>query len=137
MKIKDKEIKFRTEIGFTGSIAEFEKMITTLKEQTIEIGVQWPPDKTLGCWIVEPQRLLVAEVIETITKGMPRFKLVKSIKGGIRNPHLHIGDEVVLLGREQFRKLAGQVALKLAGDLATVADHAETVSAIRNLAQKR
>lgn len=133
VEIKDREITFRTEIAFKGSIAEFQKVAAVLKDQPIDMRVEWPPDHTMGCWPIEPQKLIGGEILEKVVKGMPRFKLVKSIDGGIRDPHLHIGDEIVLLGREQFKDLVEQVAMRLAGDLAAVADHAETVGAIRNL----
>lgn len=137
MKIKDREITFRTEIEFTGSIAEFEKVAAVLADQPFRFGVQWPPDHTDGCWPIDPQKIIVPEVLEKVTKDMPRFRLVKPIPGGIREAHLHIGDEIVLLGLEQFKELVGQVALKLAGDLAEVADHVETIGAIRNLVRER
>lgn len=112
-------------------------MAAVLADQPFRIGEIWPePHPTMGCWPIRPLELLGAEMVETVTKNMPRFKLVKGIEGGIRDPHLHIRDEVVLLGREQFRKLVGQVAMRLAGDLAAVADHAETVGAIRNLVRQ-
>ena len=136
MEIKDKEITFRTEIEFKGSIAEFGKMAAVLKDQPIDIGVEWPPDHIYGCWPIGPQKLLRAEVLQTVTKDMPRFILVETIHGGIRDPHLHIGNEVVLLGRERFKELVGQVAMRLAGDLAAVADHQEAVGAIRNLVRE-
>lgn len=108
-------------------------MAAVLREQPIDMRVEWPPDHTQGCWPIDPQKLIVREVLNKVVKNMPRFKLVKPIPGGILDPHLHIGDEIVLLGREQFKELVGQVAMRLAGDFAAVADHAETVGAIRNL----
>ena len=135
MKIKDTKIKFRTEIEFKGTIAELENVVASLADLNVEIGVQWPPDKTKGCWPMEPQRLVSGDVLENVIRDQPRFKLIKKFPGGITDPHLHIGDEIVLLGRDQFKEFVGQVAVNLAGDLAGMANHPETVGAIRNLAR--
>jgi len=136
MEIKDRKITFRTEIEFIGSVAEFDKLTTVLVDQPIRIRAEWPKDHTAGCWPIEPQKLISESLIEKFTIDTPRFKLMKPIPGGIRDPHLHIKDEIFLLGRDQFKELISQVSMKLAGDLASVADHVEAVGAIRNLVQK-
>ena len=87
----DEKITFRTEIEFKGSLSEFEKVATSLAEQPIRIRVEWPPDHTAGCWPIGPEQLLDKKVLEKVTEGMPRIKIIKGIPGGIRDPHLHIG----------------------------------------------
>jgi len=129
----NEKIIFRTEIEFKGSIEEFEKVAATLVELPIRIRVEWPPGHTAGCWPIAPEELLSRKILDKIIEGMPRIKIIRGIDGGIRNPHLHIGDEVVLINRERFKELAGQVAMELAERLAERADYVETVGAIRNL----
>lgn len=133
----DEKITFRTEIEFKGSLSEFEKVATSLAEQPIRIRVEWPPDHTAGCWPIGPEQLLGKKVLETVTEGMPRIKIIKGIPGGIRDPHLHIGNEIVLIDRAKFKEVAGQVAMVLAERLAERADYTETVGAIRNLMPER
>lgn len=58
-------------------------------------------------------RLLSSEMLAKIAKDMPRVKLIKNIYGGIRNPHLHINNEVVLLDSARFKEFVGQVATEL------------------------
>ncbi len=127
------KITFKTEIEFKGSIAEFEKVAAALVELPIRIRVEWPPGHTAGCWPIGPEELLSKKVLEKVTEGMPRIKIIKGIPGGIRDPHLHIENEVALLDRARFKEVVGQVAMELAGRLAERAEYVETVGAIRNL----
>jgi len=62
-------------------------------------------------------KLLSRELLDKIAKDMPRFKIIKNIDGGIRNAHLHVANEVVLLDRARFKEVVGQVAGELAKDL--------------------
>lgn len=129
----DEKITFRTEIEFKGSIPEFEKVVASLAELPIRVRVEWPPDHTAGCWPIGPEEILSPRVLGKVTEGMARIKIVRGIKGGIRDPHLHIKDEVVLLDRTRFKEFVGQVAMELGGRLAERAEYVETVGAIRNL----
>jgi hypothetical protein len=131
----DVEITFRTEIEFKGSIQEFEKVATTLVELPIRIRVEWPPGHTAGCWPIAPEQILGKRVLDRVTEGMPRIKaeIIRGIDGGIRDPHLHIRDEMVLLDRARFKEVVGQVAMELAGKIAEREEYTETVGAIRNL----
>ena len=129
----DDKIIFRTEIEFAGPIAEFEKVAAALAELPVRVRAEWPPGHTAGCWPIGPEELLSKKVLERVTEGMARIKIIKGIAGGIRDPHLHIGDEAVLVDRLRFKEVVGQVAMELAGRLAQRAEYAETVGAIRNL----
>jgi len=73
------------------------------------------PDKPFpGIWPIT--KLLSKELRDKLMQDMPRIK-INDIHGGIRNPHLHVRDEVVLLGRAQWKKFVGQVAMELSKDL--------------------
>lgn len=133
--IMNEKITFRTEIEFKGSIEEFEKVAAALVELPIRIRVEWPPGHTAGCWPIAPEELLSKKVLDRVTEAMPRIKaeIIRGIRGGIRDPHLHIKNEVMILNRVRFKEVVGQVAMELAGRLAERADYTETVGAIRNL----
>ena len=62
-------------------------------------------------------RLFSTHLLDKIAEGMPRLKINKGINGGIRNPHFHVANGVVLLDRARFKQLVGQVAEQLAKDL--------------------
>lgn len=59
-------------------------------------------------------KLLTKEMLNKLVKGMPKVRIIKDINGGMRNPHLHVGNEVVLLDRAKFKELVGQVAAEMA-----------------------
>lgn len=132
----NEEITFRTEIEFTGSITEFEKVAARLAELPFRTRVELPPKHLAGCWRLSPLEILSKEVIARVTEGMPRIR-IKPIPGGIRDPHLHIGDEAVFLDRARFKELVGQVAMNVAGKIAEgkeyTVPYTETVGAIGNL----
>ncbi len=83
--------------------------------------------------IIPVARLLGGELRDKVIEGMPRVKIINGIDGGIRNPHLHIKDEVVLLNRARFKEVVSQIAGELAGKLTESADFAETARAISHL----
>jgi hypothetical protein len=78
-------------------------------------------------------RHLSRSMLNKLTKGMPTFKLIKDINGGIRCAHLHLHDEVVLLDREGFKEAVEHVAAELAGRLAETTEYMGTVGAIRHM----
>jgi hypothetical protein len=129
-------ITFRTEIEFQGSIQEFGKVVAVLKESPLLIRAEWPPEHTAGCWPTPLAEIVSGRVLDNAIEGMPRISadIIQGIRGGIREPHLHVGDEVVLLDRARFKEVVRQAATELAGGLAEKADYSEVVGAIRNLA---
>lgn len=131
----NKAITFRTEIEYRGSAEEFGNVAAALVELPIRIRVEWPPGHLAGCWPVSIGEVLNDRILEKITEGMPRInaKIIQGIPGGIRDPHLHLRDEVVLLDKNKFKQLAGHVAQELAERLADITGYTETVGAIRNL----
>ena len=131
----NKAITFRTEIEYRGSAEEFGKVAAALVELPIRIRIEWPPGHLAGCWPIPIGEILSDRILENIIEDMPRInaKIIQGIPGGIRDPHLHLRDEVVLLDKNKFKELAGQVAQELTERLADKAGYTETVGAIRNL----
>ncbi|MFX0195887.1 MAG: hypothetical protein ACFFCW_07180 [Candidatus Hodarchaeota archaeon] len=76
--------------------------------------IPFPPKPFPGIWPIT--KLLSKELLDKITQEMPRIK-INDIHGGIRNPHLHVRNEVVLLDRARWKEFVGQVALKFSKDL--------------------
>lgn len=134
MSIKNKKITFRTEIEFKGSIEEFEKVAAALVKLPISIRVEWPPEHRAGCWPIAPERILTKEMLNKVIEDMPRLKIIRPFPGGIRHPHLHVKNEVILIDKARFKEVVGQIAMELAGKVAERAEYTEVVGAIRNLA---
>jgi hypothetical protein len=135
-----KEIKVSLRVGLEieGSPAEIQEVIAQLEALPsggLQIGT-WPtpqrpaqgmtikttplplidtvplPEDEAGIWPVT--RLFDPELAKLLSQGMPRLKMIDDIRGGIRNAHLHIGDEVVLIDRERFKEIVGHAAKELA-----------------------
>jgi hypothetical protein len=135
LHMPEDKITFRTEIEFIGSIEEFTQVAEALVKLPIRLRVEWPPDHTAGCWPLPLDQLLSRSFIKKVIADRPRFVIPDpGIYGGIRPPHLHVKNEIVLLDRSQFKDLVGRVAHELAGRIAERADYTETVDAIRHLA---
>ncbi len=129
----NKQVTFRTEIEFKGSMEEFQEVAARLVELPIRIRVEWPPGHLAGCWPIGPEELLSQRMLERITKEAPRIKIIEGINGGIRDPHLHWRGEMVFLSREKFKDLVGNAAMQVAGKIAERAEYAESIGVLRNL----
>lgn len=142
-------IQFTGIIEFDGPVSQFKEVMGGLGKLTangLKIGT-WPtpehpakgmmidtiplPENLAGIYPVA--RHLSRSMVDKLTKGMPKFKLIKDINGGIRCAHLHLHDEVVLLDEAGFKEVIQFVAKDLAGRLAETTDYTDTVGAIRNL----
>jgi hypothetical protein len=133
MSESKKEIIFRTEIEFRGTMEEFQEVSAKLAELPIKLRVELPSDHTKGCWPFPIEGILSKRVMEKVIDDMPRYNLVKDIYGGIRIAHLHIGDDLVLLDRERFQNFVGQLAMEIGQRIAAKADYTTTVGAIHGL----
>jgi len=78
-------------------------------------------------------RLLPRTVLNSVIEDRPRLKLIQDIKGGIRNPHLHIGGEIVLLDREGFREIVVNAAREVSEKLANEMGFTQTARALERL----
>lgn len=139
---EDVKVFLRVGLQFEGSLSEIQKAMAELEAlpaEGVKIGT-WPtperpaggmtiktvplplidtvplPEGPPGIWPVA--KLLGPKLSQELSKGMPRLKMIKGIEGGIRNPHLHIGDEVVLLDRERFKDVVRRAAQELTDALA-------------------
>jgi hypothetical protein len=141
------QFEWKAEITFKGTAEEFNEMSASLGEVlkakyvAVSIpGVKWPD--TSGGRFPFP-RPFPDEFSERmnrakITDGMPEvsIKYLKDICGGIRTPHYHVGDKVVLLDRARFKVLVGELARELAiSHVDLTEDHVEVMNHIGRLAE--
>ena len=141
----ENEIDFKVSVTFKGSRQEFEKVapdIAKLKShKSIMIDTVPLPEKpaiqleevSIGTWptpeiVIKPRppkplpgiwpvtRLVNQRVQSKLIEGMPRVK-IDGINGGMRNPHLHLKDEVVLLDNARFKEFVGHIAKQLSNEL--------------------
>lgn len=112
-------LQWKGEVTFEGTIEEFHVFKAAIEGQPVRIsvsevagGIKFKPRPGY----ISPPLIsaLEASRLEKITQGAIRmqFATIKDIAGGIRNPHLHLGDEVVLIDKTRFKTVIGEVARK-------------------------
>ena len=130
----EQRIRWQGELSFHGTEKDFAKLAAILDSHRVRVEIpEWRIIKKghlAGCNRIAVDTLLKAKSVEEIVAGQPRIKppFIKDICGGIRSPHLHLGDEVVLLNRKRFKLMAGQVASELA--MARVDKYNDYITAI-------
>jgi hypothetical protein len=108
-------LRWKAEITFEGTVENFNAFKASLEKLPIAVSIGehvLPPMHRAG---YIPAGLLAgfrAGQLEKLIEGAPRmqFRSIKDIAGGIRTPHLHLGDEVVLVDKERFKAILGEVA---------------------------
>jgi hypothetical protein len=149
------ELEWKAEISFKGTAAEFnrfaESVAPVLKAEGITLALPelrrpwpepepwpWPwPGPWPGLWPIPIDVLLGAERIKPMVQDMPELQInfIRDIRGGIRTPHLHLGDKVVLLDRASFKTVVAQVASELAARrVEAMEDYVDVVSAVAPIA---
>lgn len=130
--IMENRFEWRAEIRFKGTEKEFAKLAELVEAMPAEVAV---PDESISEKLAsssaeysmirprpfpgEPpyiERILGMDRIKLLTKDNPivSIKFPDDIAGGIRTAHLHIGDKVVLLDRNTFKKVVLEVATEIA-----------------------
>jgi hypothetical protein len=62
------------------------------------------------------------------------IKRIEGINGGEVVPHFHLNNDVILLEREVFKKLVGEISMKLGAELAGRVDYDKTVDIMSQFA---
>jgi hypothetical protein len=118
-------------VRLRGSREDLEEALESVaREREVEL-VPWRHD---GGWPVPLAEIASDEILARYADLGPRIKKLKGIHGGEVVPHFHLGDEVVLLEPEEFKKLVGEVAMRLATELAGRVDYEKTVSIMSRFA---
>lgn len=111
-------LKWKGEVTFEGTIDQFHAFKTAIEKQHVTISVSELDSNILQnihiAGYIRPNyaAIFAAGQLEKLTEGAPRmeFTSIEGIAGGIRSPHLHLGDEVVLIDKERFKAILGEVA---------------------------
>jgi hypothetical protein len=150
MAERGKRIQFQATVEFEGTVEEFKKVLAGF-ENLVDSGLKIStPENIAETMMIDtvplPEgpfpgifpyaRLITVEQMMEQIGEMPRFALIDDIRGGIRNPHLHLGDDVVLLDRELFKSIVQETAANLTEELAENGDYVEIASAMRHLLSK-
>jgi hypothetical protein len=117
-------LKWKGEVTFEGSMEQFQSfkaaiekhpVVVTLPESGESISKPGPrtPIIMRGGTAGLPFRdVTFSHDLKKMVEGQPRmqFTSIKGIAGGIRTPHLHLGDEVVLVDKEHFKTILEEAA---------------------------
>lgn len=122
---KDARLKWQGEITFEGTVEEFngfremlQKLPVRVAVPDLEIQGKLPQFHVAG-YIRPPIDMVIRpDRLKKITEGAQAFafKPIGGIAGGIRTPHIHVGDTVLLVDKEQFKAVMGEVARAIAHD---------------------
>ena len=104
-----KTITWKAKVEFVGEMEEFVKLAEALSaaQARIDIGAAILPDITRG--YVAPRFIDTSHVWEVLNEATVQ-RIPSLINGGIRTPHFHIGKEIFLVDRDQFKTILGEVA---------------------------
>ena len=135
----DEKFRWQANITFTGYAEEFNKLAELLEKYrvTVEIPEFIEVAGAVGGMRIPVMKLIPEERLKALIKGMPviDIRFIRDIRGGIRTPHLHLDDKVVLLDKDRFVEFAGEVAQHLAEIRAErIEDYAEVMQPIGEIA---
>ncbi len=108
-------LKWKGEVTFEGTIEQFQAFKAAIEKQPIRISISELDSAVLSHFHYAgyiPAIRLRAVELEKLTEGAPRlrFTTIEGIAGGIRSPHLHLGDEVALIDKDRFKTVLAEVA---------------------------
>jgi len=105
-----KTLTFKAEIEFAGKIEDFVKFTEAVfaAGAKIDFGSNKIP-QDINAGYIAP-RYLRGAVVAALLKETKVDRFPTLINGGIRTPHFHLGNEIALVDREQFKKILGEVA---------------------------
>ena len=110
---------WKAEMEFRGTAEDFNKLMGSLRDAPVEFNVaEWHrrPHHLAGCMPMPIDLLVGRDWLDKLVKDSSRVQLqfIQDIAGGIRGPHFHWGDQVVLLDQAKFKTFVGRVAQELA-----------------------
>lgn len=104
-----KIITWKAKVEFVGKVEDFVKLAEALSaaEARIEVGKVPRPEPLPG--YIAPRFVDTTHIYKMLDEAKVQ-RIIGLINGGIRTPHFHIGKEIALVDREQFKAILGQVA---------------------------
>lgn len=102
-------------VEFEGTPEEFEIFTGALAQTGVNVSIDRESIFTelIKRGYVAPVRWDAVDVMKQLNETNSlrmASPAISDIPGGIRTPHLHLGDDIVLVDRNQFKSLLGQVA---------------------------
>lgn len=110
-----KVVAWKGTVEFEGTPEDFEKFSGALAQSGVHVSFDKDSIFTelTKRGYVAPVRLEAIGVMQQLNESNSlrmSGPAISDIPGGIRTPHLHVGDGIVLVDRGEFKSLLGQVA---------------------------
>lgn len=103
-----KTLTWKAEVEFVGKPEDFMKLTEALSAARVKIDISKIKPGT-GVGYVAPRFLDKSSMFAKLNETKVQ-RIVGLINGGIRTPHFHLGKEIVLVDRTQFKDILGEVA---------------------------
>lgn len=118
-------------VRLRGAREQLEHAVERLADdREIEL-LPWRPD---GGWPVPLAEIASHRLLAKYAELGHRLNTLERIDGGEVVPHFHLKDDVILLERNEFKQLIGEVAMELATELAGRVDYETTVDLMSQFA---
>lgn len=113
------KLTWKAEVKFTGTVEEFNQFAEMLEKAKVEVAIpEWSkiPKHLAGCFPFPIDNILTREQIKKVIdkQVVAQIKYIRDIRGGIRTPHMHLDNQVILLEQERFKDMVKNVAERLA-----------------------
>ena len=129
--MKDIAEKITVGVRLRGSREDLERVIKNFAgDREIEL-LPWRPD---GGWPVPLAKIAGEKLLAKYADLGKAIKRIEGINGGEVVPHFHLKNDVILLEREVFKKLVGEISMKLGAELAGRVDYDKTVDIMSQFA---
>ena len=129
--MKDIAEKITVGVRLRGSREDLERVVKNFaRDREIEL-LPWRPD---GGWPVPLAKIAGEKLLAKYADLGKTIKRIEGINGGEVVPHFHLENHVILLEREVFKKLVGEISMKLGTELAGRVDYDKTVDIMSQFA---
>lgn len=129
--MKDIAEKITVGVRLRGSRENLERVVKKFaRDREIEL-LPWRPD---GGWPVPLAKIAGEKLLAKYADLGKAIKRIEGINGGEVVPHFHLNNDVILLEREVFKKLVGEISMKLGAELAGRVDYDKTVDIMSQFA---
>ena len=129
--MKDIAEKITVGVRLRGSREDLERVIKNFAgDREIEL-LPWRPD---GGWPVPLAKIAGEKLLAKYADLGKAIKRIEGINGGEVVPHFHLKNDVILLEREVFKKLVGEISMKLGAEFAGRVDYDKTVDIMSQFA---
>ena len=112
-----KQLVWKAEVTFQGTVDDFKALAHAMAAHKISIstGESFGQLGTHAGYMrpVDVQTIVSQRELEIMQKDATSVPLPAIIAGGIRAPHFHMGQDVLLVSKEQVKAFLGEIAGQL------------------------